>query len=103
MKKFAVHCTTSTVGTDDWKFIIVEDEITEDQLNDICYTLALENADIYGIYPPDPTSEIELDEEYGESGPDESICGCSHPYNPDEHDPMPWGRALHWEDLTYVR
>lgn len=91
MRKIIFHLTTDVVGTDGWENALVDDDTTDDELNDEAYERALSNAEMYGIYPemdrPDDWDEEENDE--GGWQPDtycEDICGVWYDYDPEEHD-----------------
>lgn len=94
--KIVVHVTTNSVGTDEWYFIEVDDDIPTKELDDIAQDLANDNAESYGIYPPplDEDDYIE-DEEY-----DDSIGGCWYHYEPEKHDMYSCSGEPSWQDLT---
>ena len=57
------------------------DDITDSQLDALVQEFALENADMYGIYPP---SAFESDEDCGEV--DDNIGGSWELYDAEKHD-----------------
>lgn len=81
MRKIVIHCETNTVGTDLWEFVEVEDDITDNQLDDLAYEYAVSNAESYGIYPPH-----EDDDDDAAEDADESIGGAWYDYVPEKHD-----------------
>lgn len=82
MKKIFIRVDTSTVGTKGYYFVDVPDDITNDQLDTLVQEFALENADMYGIYPPSMFGN-EDEEDCGEV--DEDIGGSWELYNAEKH------------------
>ena len=98
--KIIVHCDTSICGTESHDFYIVPDTWTEDEINDFCWDCALQNAEMYGIYP---TSES--DDEYEEIEGDEysdNISGWYEVYDAEKHNKyrVGGGDSPNFQDLT---
>jgi hypothetical protein len=56
------------------------DDHTEKELSDACWDMALDNADMYGYYPP--SDDMDDDDEYVTEG----IEGWAEVYDPEKHD-----------------
>lgn len=93
-KKLFVTVGTNQVGTDGHYFIEVPDDMTEDSIEDIIWELALENADMYGIYPPGEWDEVNDDGEFEEG--DENIGGGYEIYNSEKHDGYTYSGKPDW-------
>jgi len=87
MRKLVFFMETGQCGTGAVEFIEVPHTYTDDQLADLAWTLARENAEMYGIYPEQDYEECTSEEidELGDSLSD-NIEGWWEEYNPDEHD-----------------
>lgn len=93
-KKMVLRMYTNTVGTDATEFYLVPLDITQKELDDLAWELACQNAESFGIYPPDPDGTDEDNE-----GADENIGGCFEDYDPDEHDGLRVGADIGWIEL----
>lgn len=82
MRKIVIHCVTNQAGTDSWEFIEVEDSYTDEDLEKLADEVALTNAEMYGIYPPDYSVDADEEDEEG----DENIQGVWYDYVPELHD-----------------
>lgn len=78
---------TGYCGMDTVEFVEFDEKPSEEELNDICWQLAVENAERFGIYPEC------YREEYGDSEDDEegseysdNIEGYAEEYDPEKHD-----------------
>lgn len=93
-KKMVLRMYTSTVGTDATEFCLVPDNITQTELDDYAWESACQNAESFGIYPPDPegTEEDNVDT-------DENIIGHFEPYDPIKHDGLRVGNDTSWITL----
>lgn len=80
MRKIVIHCETGQVGTDSWDFVEVDGNSSIRELDDLVIEYALNNAEMYGIYPPcegyDPDDESISDD----------ISGIWYDYEPEKHD-----------------
>lgn len=98
MRKLFVKTETNTVGTGGYYFIEVPDDMTEAAIEDIIWNLALENADMHGIYPPSDSwpefSDDEDEEDYDEG--DDNIGGCYTIYDPKKHDRYTYNGIPQW-------
>lgn len=65
MKKIIFHLTTGLCGMDSHKVLEYDDDVTEAQLDQECWDLAVGNAEMYGYYPLEwyDSSDDEEDEE----------------------------------------
>lgn len=93
-KKMVLRMYTSTVGTDATEFYLVPDSITQKELDDYAWESACQNAESFGIYPPDPEGADEDNEDA-----DEDISGHFEPYDPIEHDGLRVGNDTSWVTL----
>jgi hypothetical protein len=83
MKKIVIHCTTGIACTDAWHFVEVADDAMEDELNDLAWGFAVDNAEMHGRYPPHEDMD---DEEYNSEDTDDNIDGYWVAYEPKLHD-----------------
>jgi hypothetical protein len=87
--KYFVTCYTGSCGSESHEFIEFDTQPTEEELDRICWDMALENAASYGIYPmsemPEDFDEDEAtdwrSDEYSEG-----IEGGAVPYDAEKHD-----------------
>ena len=85
---------TGTLGTDAAEFYLVPLDITQKELDDLAWELACQNAESFGIYPPDPEGTDEDNEDA-----DENIDGYFELYVPSKHDGLRVGNADTWIEL----
>lgn len=103
MRKIFVTCITNTVGTDGHHYLLVDDTTSTDELDRIAYDLALNNAEMYDIYPTpnEYSSDEEEDSEWCDDEYDDNIEGYWQDYIPEKHDGyQPGGGDPVWEDYT---
>lgn len=93
-KKMVLHMDTNTCGTDTTEFYLVPLDITQEELDAHAWELACQNAESFGIYPPDPEGTDEDNE-----GADENIGGHFEDYDPDKHDGLRVGADISWIEL----
>lgn len=98
MRKIFIAVDTGTVGTKEHYFVIVSDNMTDKELNDLSYEYALQNAETYGIYPPNLDGEYETEEDMLEA--DDTISGWWAPYDAEKHDMYTCSGVPQFEDLT---
>jgi hypothetical protein len=98
-KVWFVTCHTGEVGSDSHEIMVLPADYTQEQVDDICWEMALDNAAMYGIYPPsdgdsswgededeDDWGEDEDEDDWGDDRTSENIEGFAVPYDPEEHD-----------------
>lgn len=90
-KKMVLRMFTSTVGTDATEFCLVPDSITQKELDEYAWESACQNAESFGIYPPDPEG---TEEDIADT--DEDISGHFEPYDPIKHDGLRVGGNTSW-------
>ena len=78
------HLTTNTVGTDTWEAWEFPDNIPYKTIEETAYERAVENAEMYGIYPP-PFDQDDVEEEDADCY-DDSIGGTVYEYDASKHD-----------------
>lgn len=98
MRKIFIAVDTGTVGTKEHYFVIVPDNMTDKELDDLSYEYALQNAETYGIYPPNLDGEYDCEE--GELEADDYIGGYWKPYDAEKHDRYSVSNVPQFEDLT---
>lgn len=76
--KIVIH-TFACVGAEECTAYILEQDYTENDLNDIAWQEGVQYAESYGIYPP--SEDMDEDDEYSED-----IEGWWELYNSEEHD-----------------
>lgn len=90
--KYAVFLHTGYCGMDAVEFIEFDKKPSEEELNDICWQLAVEHAEGLGIYP-------ECDREYYDDSEDDdcysdNIDGSAEEYDPKKHDKYRIGPSI---------
>jgi len=83
MRKLIAHLYTGYCGSDGHAAFSVEDDASEDEIDQIVYEMALEHACSFGYYPY-PDDDEDFDEE--NDGYSYSIEGAWEDYIPEEHD-----------------
>ena len=99
--KIIVHCDTGSCGTESHDFYIVPDTWTENELQDFCWQCAVENAEMYGIYPTSNCSE-EFEEEIEGDEYSDNIEGYYEVYDAEKQDMymVGGGGSPNFRDLT---
>lgn len=98
MRKIFITVDTGTVGTKGYHFIIVRDDTTDEDLNELCRKYALNNADMYGIYSFSWDGTYESEEDEQEANND--ISGWWVPYDSDKHDGYSMSGVPDFKDMT---
>ena len=96
MRKIVLFLHTGYCGMDSWEFWEVPETTTEDELYDLAWQCAKDNAEMYGIYP---RHEYEGEEEgYNEEDEcySDNIEGSFEDYDPDKHDGYRVGGDTSW-------
>jgi hypothetical protein len=88
--KIVIHCQTGQCGTDSWEFVEVHPEYTNHELDILAWQVALDNAEMYDIYPPSEEDDPE------DAPGDANICGCWYHYDPKLHDRYSSGSGPDW-------
>jgi hypothetical protein len=92
MKYYIVKLETGTVGTETHELLSVEDGTTQEEMEDMIHEMALNNAEMYGIYEGDPYQDMMGDDEddidnYMSDSYSDDISGyILGEYDPEEHD-----------------
>lgn len=90
MRKIIFHLTTDVIGTDGWENALVDDDTTDEELNEEAWERAIAHAEMYGIYPsserPEDYDGEEADGGWGSDIYSDDICGVWYDYDPEEHD-----------------
>lgn len=96
MRKIVFGLYGGAVGTDAWEFYEVPEDVTDEELSDYAWELAVDHAAMYGYYPryeyEGELSEEELEDECYT----EYIDGWWEPYDPDKHDGHRVGGDTSW-------
>lgn len=82
MRKLIVHCTMSSVGSENYEAFVMENDATKAQIEEVAWQIAVENAEMYGYYPPCYAEEDGIEEDEI----DEGIDGFWEDYVPEKHD-----------------
>ena len=101
MRKIFIKVDTSTVGTKGYYFVIVEPDASNEYLEELVSEYARDNAEMYGIYAPDPHAAFmpsEDDDFDGET--DDDIGGTWEEYDSDKHDDYTCSGNPDWINLT---
>ncbi len=96
MKRVFFKLRTGYCGMDGAECIEFPDDVTEEELDDMAWELACENASTFGIYPE--SEEDEVDEDYECKYDGHNIEGSWEIYNPKKHDGMKPGGGNWFED-----
>jgi hypothetical protein len=92
VKKLIVFMTTGYCGEEAADALSVPENFTEEEINDIAWEMAVDNAESYGReLEPDDDPEDEVDYAY----PDFSV----HKYDPEKHDMYRVGGGSFEEDF----
>jgi hypothetical protein len=94
MRKIVLFLHTGYCGMDGHEFWEVPDTATDDELNELCWERAKENAEAYGIYPRDEYADepdFEDCDQYSDN-----IEGSFQDYDPEEHDGHRVGGDTSW-------
>jgi hypothetical protein len=82
MRKLIVKLYTGYCGSDTRRALLVDDDATDEEIGEECYSMAVENAESYGIYPyPEYDEDFNDDVEYTEG-----IDFSFEDYVPEKHD-----------------
>lgn len=86
--KYIVFLETGYCGSQAYEFIEFDEEPNEETLSDICWRLAVDNAESYGIYPEcERQGEEFLEDWFEEEGCySDYIGGYAVEYIPEKHD-----------------
>lgn len=86
MKKIVIKCHTGYCGMDSYEFIEVPVSMTQEELDRLAWGYALDNAERFGIYPPED-SEDEDEGTFNASGySGDNIEGVPMDYDSKLHD-----------------
>lgn len=95
--KIVIHCETGFAGMEDWQFWEVPDTTAVDELDELAWRCALENAETYDLYNlheyleyGDPLEDLDPDKYV------DSIEGWWEPYEPEVHDGYAVGSVITW-------
>jgi hypothetical protein len=84
MRKIFFMLRTGYCGSNAYDVLEFEDDVTEDQLNEVAWDMAVQNAESYGYYLcSDDCYDDECEEEHPGST---NIEGSWEEYDPAEHD-----------------
>ena len=93
-KKIVIHSVTNTSGTDSWEFIEVPADMPDNDLYELAWQFAVENAETYGIYPPSDNEDDDIEAE-----PDDSIEGIWYIYDPKLHNRYTHNGTPSWHSV----
>lgn len=97
MKQLIVKMHTGFAGMDQYDILIMPDDATEEEIYDEAYSMAVEHAEMYGIYPyPDDFDEDEDVGEYSDNI-DGYVIG---EYVPEKHDMYRCGGGSFADDFA---
>jgi hypothetical protein len=85
MLKIVVFLNAGLVGTDAYEFFEVSDDRTHSDLDDLCWQLALDHAESYGIYNRSDYADSEVDVDSSDEYSD-NIDGYWEIYKSEDHD-----------------
>lgn len=102
-KVYWVGSSTGYAGMDGSDILVLDENHTESELDDRVWELAIENAEMYGIYHQDYYPDEAAEQEADEDGPDwrddeytDAIEGWYEEYDPEKHDMLVPGGSS-WE------
>ncbi|HEY9704499.1 MAG TPA: hypothetical protein V6C58_18785 [Allocoleopsis sp.] len=96
MRKLIVFMSTGYAGMDEAAALLVDDDISEAEIDDIMYQMAVEHAESYGIYPYDEYCDTE---DMSEEDLSDSIDAYYEEYDPEKHDQYRPGGGSFEEDF----
>ena len=98
MKHYIVKLTTGYCGMDAHDILSMEDDATQDEIDQECWYMAVAHAENYGIYPAEDYSDGE--EEMDEESLSDNIEGYSlGEYDPEKHDMYRSGGGSFQDDI----
>jgi hypothetical protein len=100
MRKIVIGMHAGMAGTDDWEFYEVPDDVTDEELGDFAWQLAVQHAETYGIYPLSEYVDNEdiSDEELDSDSYSDNIEGWYEEYDPKKHDGHSMNGIPNWQD-----
>ncbi len=99
MRKIIFFASTGSCGSDGNDAQAYDDDVTDEQINSDAHAFALENAEMYGIYPREDyeNNEDYSDEELDGDEYSSNIEGWWEDYDPEKHDGLvPGGGEWQW-------
>ena len=97
MRKIVLFLHTGYCGMDAWEFWQVPETATEDELDELSWDRAKDNAESFGIYPAWEYADSEDFDENDEAYSD-NIEGSWEDYNPDKHDGHTMNGTPDWQE-----
>lgn len=102
MRKIVIQMNAGYAGTDSAEFVLVPNDMTDEELSDYAYQCGLAHAEMYGVYPeadrPDDFDEEEADSWSSYSYSD-NIEGWWEEYDPEKHDGLRVGGGDSWQEI----
>jgi hypothetical protein len=95
MRKIVLFLHTGYCGMDAWEFWEVDHDLSDDELYDLAWQRAVDNAESYGIYPREWYQDADEYDEEDEAYSD-NIEGSFEDYVPDKHDGHRIGGDRSW-------
>lgn len=86
MRKIYFKYSTGYCGMDAAEVADFPDNITDKELNDYAWEGALNNAEMYGIYPSDDVDMSDIDDDENGDSYSDNIDGYWQEYDPEKHD-----------------
>lgn len=83
MRKLFVTLRTGYCGMDAYDLIEVPDDMSEEDIDEEIWDMAVNHASSYGIYPPSDYDDEDDDENYQDGS---NIEGSYVEYDPEKHD-----------------
>lgn len=84
MRKMIVHLSVGFAGMDACEALLVEDDATDDEIQQEAWYMAVDHAERYGYYPADDYEDE--DDDWGSDKYSNNIEGHAVDYNPALHD-----------------
>lgn len=97
-KKMVLHLNAGFAGTDATEFWKIPVNISENNLSNLAWERALDNAEMYGIYPENCRPDDLDEEEDGADSYSDNIEGSFEDYDPEKHDGLRVGGDDSWQE-----
>lgn len=98
MRKIVIRTFAGYVGTEGAEFVLVPDDMSNEELSDYAWQCGLLHAEMYGIYPSEYATEDDDEYEAGDKYSD-SIEGWWEEYEPAKHDGLRVGDHESWNEI----
>jgi hypothetical protein len=101
MKHYIVHLSAGFAGMDSHDLLSVEDGTSQEKLDEMAWQMAVQHAEMYGIYPADQYSEEDgIDEDSLSYNIEGYVVG---EYDPEKHDMYRCGGGSFQDEIDRIK